>query len=100
MAEVLKLEPGHQSGWLALEFTHETIDRTLSLGAWAIAPPAPSVTQEMVSLAHEKGLQVRTWAVHTEDDLKRVVTAGCDGCTVNWPAKGVEILAGLERGAS
>jgi glycerophosphoryl diester phosphodiesterase len=100
VAEVLRLEPGHQSGWLALEITPETIEQALSLGAWAIAPPAPSVTSEVVALAHEKGLQVRTWAVHTEDDLRRVIAAGCDGCTVNWPANGVEILASLKLGAS
>ena len=92
VAEVLRLAPAHPSGWLALDLTPETIEQALQLGAWALAPPASSVTPEMVALAGEKGLRVRTWAVHTEDDLHRVIAAGCDGCTVNWPTRGIAAL--------
>ena len=95
LSAVLSQAPGQPTGYLVTDFTGDTVEEAFQLGVMAIAPPAPLISLDLVQLANDKGLRVRAWGVQSDQDLHRVVELGCDGCTVDWPARGI---AYLERG--
>lgn len=72
-------------GYLTRTFDADTIDRCLSAGLGQICPHAESVTADLVALAHRQNLDVRAWGVSTRDQIDRLLAAGADGTTCNWP---------------
>ena len=58
-----------------------------------ICPSAQTVTPELVCRLHAEGFVVRAWGVTTEALMRRVVEAGADGMTVNFPDKLLAFLA-------
>jgi glycerophosphoryl diester phosphodiesterase len=57
-----------------------------------LCPRADILTPELVQRIRAEGFVARAWGVTTEDLMKRVVDAGADGMTVNFPDKLVEYL--------
>ncbi|MGE3269224.1 MAG: glycerophosphodiester phosphodiesterase [Chloroflexota bacterium] len=77
--------PGLVVGFLTPRFDKAEIERVLNAGLPQICPRADLLTPEMVTLAHERGLNVRAWGVGTREHLKLVYDCGADGTTLNWP---------------
>ena len=59
----------------------------LANGFDQVALPAAGLTPWIVDFARDRGLGIRAWQVRREEDLDRVIVAGADGVTVNWPER-------------
>lgn len=60
-------------------------DLALSLNAQGVAINHDVVTPQLVRAAHLRELRVSTWTVDLEKDVRRVVRAGVDAITTNYP---------------
>ena len=49
--------------------------------------------RELVGYAHERGLEIRAWGIGGPEDVERVVAAGANGMTVDWPDVAFAIVA-------
>jgi glycerophosphoryl diester phosphodiesterase len=67
------------------EVSDETIAQAQALGLTQICPKADVVTPALVRRLHAEGFVVRAWGVADEVLMRRVVEAGADGMTVNFP---------------
>ena len=54
-------------------------------GFSGVAIRAAELSPEMVSIAHARGLRLRAWGIRDDADVARVLAAGADGMTVDWP---------------
>ena len=79
------LAPALRVGWLTRAFDPESIECVRAAGMAQICPNASAVTPELVALAHQRGLQVRSWGVADEALMARAVEAGVDGTSINFP---------------
>lgn len=50
-----------------------------------IAFAAANIDAELVSLAHDLGLEARGFGIRTKADMIATIEAGCDGMSINWP---------------
>jgi glycerophosphoryl diester phosphodiesterase len=87
LLESKKLAPEQPVGWLLGEgqFTGDAIERAAAAGFFQICPPARDAARAIVAVAHTKLSEVRAHGVRNIDDMLRVIDAGCDGMTTNWP---------------
>lgn len=87
LATYRALAPGQRLGWLvrAGGFTDANVDRAVAAGIGQFCPAAVDVTAERVGTAMARIGEVRAHGIKTRADAERVVRAGCDGMTVNWP---------------
>lgn len=97
LAQVRELIPDQPLYYLAQDLAPGEMEEALRLGARAIAAPAAAITPELAEQTRERGLDVGAWGVRSEDDLRRVVEAGCIGCTVDWPRRGLGLLKAMVR---
>lgn len=82
-------------GWLVRTIDAETVARAEALNLFQLCPMAANVDVGMVSLARQVTPEVRAWglsgtsAQHERGEvatlIERVLAAGCDGMTINWP---------------
>ena len=82
-------------GWLIGEITEETIAQAATLGLFQLCPRANAVTEAMVDRARAAVTEVRAWGLNGDQTaqqaadvqalIHRVLAAGCDGMTINWP---------------
>jgi glycerophosphoryl diester phosphodiesterase len=81
------LAPAQRVGWLVREgaFTPANVDRAAGAGFHQFCPRAADVDPDRVAAAKERVAEVRAHGVKTREDAARVVHAGCDGMTINWP---------------
>jgi len=84
--------PEFPTGWLVREATEATIAEARTLGLTQFCPRADGVTQALVQHLHAEAWVVRAWGVATEALMQRVVDAGADGMTVNFPDKLIAYL--------
>ncbi len=94
LAETRRVAPDLSTGWLVGEPTDEIVEQTLAMGLTQLCPRADLVTPELVTRLHDKDLVVRAWGVSDEALMRKVVDAGADGMTVNFPDK---LLAYMEE---
>jgi len=94
LEEARAYAPELPTGWLVPAVTDATIEEARTLGLTQLCPRASVVTPELVQRLHAEGFVVRAWGVSNEDLMRRVVAAGADGTTVNFPDI---LLAYLER---
>jgi glycerophosphoryl diester phosphodiesterase len=87
LEETRAYAPELPTGWLVGEVSDAVVAQARAMGLTQLCPRAGAVTPELVSRLHAEGLVVRAWGVATEDLMRRVVTAGADGMTVNFPDK-------------
>jgi glycerophosphoryl diester phosphodiesterase len=73
------------------------MEQVLAIGAEQICPVASQVTSELVTIAHQKGLEVRAWGISDEGLMTRAVQAGVDGMTINFPDKLIASLRASRR---
>jgi glycerophosphoryl diester phosphodiesterase len=84
--------PELPTGWLVPEVSGATIAQARAMGLRQLCPRAGAVTAELVRHLHAEGLVVRAWGVGDEEQMRRVVQAGADGMTVNFPDRLLEYL--------
>jgi glycerophosphoryl diester phosphodiesterase len=81
------IPPGNSTPW------DETyVAQARELGISQICPRTNLVTPELVKAIHDAGFEARAWGVADEGLMRRVVDAGADGMTINFPDKLVEYL--------
>jgi len=84
--------PELPTGWLVAEVSEAIIAQARALGLRQLCPRASAVTVELVRRLHAEGFVVRAWGVTDEEQMRRVVQAGADGMTVNFPDRLLEYL--------
>jgi glycerophosphoryl diester phosphodiesterase len=79
-------------GWLVRELNDSIIAQAHAIGVTQLCPRADTVTPELVHRLHAEGFVARGWGVSTEELMQRLVQAGVDGMTVNFPDKLIAYL--------
>jgi glycerophosphoryl diester phosphodiesterase len=87
LVEYRELAPDQLLGWLvrAGNFTAANVQRAAAAGILQFCPAAADVSAERVADAKKQVREVRAHGVKSRGDAERVVLAGCDGMTINWP---------------
>jgi glycerophosphoryl diester phosphodiesterase len=92
LEETREYAPELPTGWLVREVTDATVADASALGLTQLCPRADLVTADLVRRLHVEGFVVRAWGVGTEELMQRVVDAGADGMTVNFPDRLIAFL--------
>ena len=92
LEELKAYAPELPAGWLVREVEDTTAAHAAKMGLKLLCPHAESVTPELVNDLHGKGFDVRAWGAGNEALMRRVVDAGADGLTVNFPDKLADYL--------
>ncbi len=95
--EMRKQFPEIVTGILVREVTDAVVETARELGIAQICPKAEFVTSEIVRSLKEQGFVVRAWGVYDEKLMRKVIRAGVDGMTVNFPDKGLQAVACLSE---
>lgn len=79
--------PDQRVGWLvrAGGFNDVNVARATAAGFSQFCPSAEDVTSEAVDRARDAIGVVRAHGIRNRADAERVIDAGCDGMTINWP---------------
>ncbi|MEX1019180.1 MAG: glycerophosphodiester phosphodiesterase [Litorilinea sp.] len=90
-----RVAPAARLGWLIPEITDAAVAQADALGLHQLCPRAAQVDAAAVKLARTVAPEVRAWGLmgtnpanpqhEVADLIERVVDAGCDGMTINWP---------------
>lgn len=92
LESVLAHAPELPAGWLLRQIDDAVIDEAKRLGIAQLCPKADTVTPELVARLRNAGFNVRAWGVSNEALMQRMVAAGVDGMTVNFPDKLIACL--------
>ena len=92
LAEALALAPELPAGWLVRSVDDGVVAAARALGLAQLCPKADIVTAELVRRLRLDGFVVRAWGGGTEALMERVVQAGADGMTVNFPDRLISYL--------
>jgi glycerophosphoryl diester phosphodiesterase len=92
LEEAREYAPELPAGWLVREVTDVAVSEARALGLAQLCPRADAVTPELVDRLHAGGFVARAWGVADEELMRRVVEAGADGMTVNFPDKLIAFL--------
>jgi glycerophosphoryl diester phosphodiesterase len=95
LAAMRELDATVRLGWLVRTIDPETIAKARELALFQLCPFAGTVTPAQVTAARQVTPEVRAWGVNGETVagqssevitlIRRVLDAGCDGMTINWP---------------
>ena len=95
LAAMAALDTGLPLGWLVRKLDKETLAKARGLPLTQLCPVAGLITADQVQQARRQVAEVRAWglngeSVHSQgmeviELIHRVVEAGCDGMTINWP---------------
>lgn len=82
--------PHLRRGWLVDHIDEATVRRASELQLFQLCPHAEHLTAAHVTEARRIVPEVRVWGLNGNSAtvapiLERVVAAGCDGATLNWP---------------
>jgi glycerophosphoryl diester phosphodiesterase len=77
-------------GWLVGDVNAEVLALAADARLYQVCPDAKVVTPETVTLARSVAQEVRAWGLSGAQHevvalIEKVVAAGCDGMTINWP---------------
>ena len=86
-------------GFLTPRFDDDEIGLVAKAGLSQICPRAAVIEPGLVERARARRLEVRAWGVGTREDFARVVEAGADGMTLNWPDWAHSLAGGPGPGA-
>ena len=95
LEETRAYAPELPTGWLVAEASDAILAEARALGLTQLCPKADTVTPALVRRLHDEGFVVRAWGVATEPLMHRVVQAGADGMTVNFPDKLIAYLSSM-----
>jgi glycerophosphoryl diester phosphodiesterase len=90
LAALRAIDGAMRMGWLVREVNDDVLDKAQALGLFQICPQAAHVTPQQVALARTVVPEVRAWGlsgtrVEVMALIRRVLDAGCDGMTIDWP---------------
>ena len=97
LEEIRRYAPELPTAWLVIAARTSIIEQARQLGLSQLCPLANFVTANLVKRIHNEGLIVRAWGVKTEKLMHKVVLAGVDGMTVNFPDKLIAYLDSQKR---
>lgn len=85
-----QIAPDLRRGWLVEQIDEATLRRAAELQLFQLCPHAERVHAQHVAAARDVVSEVRAWGVQGNSAtvaplLQRLVAAGCDGVTLNWP---------------
>ena len=99
------LAPNATAGWLfprageAPPTPEAVVRECRRLGLQQCNPRYTALTERLVQVAHDAGLEIRTFGIRTAAELRRAVRLGADGATVDWLRAGRRLLEGDQRAA-
>ena len=94
LVDIHTILPSLRLGYLNVnEVTDETLEKMKKDGINEICPEACYVNAEDCKKWHDLGFNVRAWGVKDTQLMEKVLEAGADGMTVNFPDKLTEKLA-------
>ena len=85
LEKLRKLDAGLLTGFLFETPLEKAVEKAQAIGVRQILPRADLVTRELLSEAHEAGLQVVTWTVNEAVEMERLIAMGVNGIMTNWP---------------
>jgi glycerophosphoryl diester phosphodiesterase len=90
LARMRKIDSDCRLGWLVGEVGEEECAQARKIDLLQLCPRAGSVTDEMVARSRTIVEEVRAWGLggsgqQVAELIHRLLAAGCDGATVNWP---------------
>jgi glycerophosphoryl diester phosphodiesterase len=98
LKKVGELAPSLPRGWLVRHLDDQSVADAVFMNVFQLSPPAKSLTPELVRLVHRRGLSVRAWSVHLEEDARHVLKCGADGMTVDWPDRAKALVTSRMTG--
>jgi glycerophosphoryl diester phosphodiesterase len=84
--------PELPAGWLLRHLDEPIIGEARRLGITQLCPKADIVMPALVTRLRGDGFNVRAWGVANETLMHRMIEAGVDGMTVNFPDKLIACL--------
>ncbi len=90
--------PELPAGWLLRQIDDTVIGEARTLGITQLCPHADTVTPQRVERLRAQDFNVRAWGVATEALMRKMVDAGVDGMTVNFPDRLLQLLRGPHSG--
>ena len=85
LEEARAYAPEIPAGWLAREVDESMVEQARRMGLAGICPHGDFLDGELVDRLHQNGFMVRSWGVRDEEVMRRVVEAGADGMTIDFP---------------
>jgi glycerophosphoryl diester phosphodiesterase len=90
LAEMHTLAPGLPLAWLVDHTDEATLTQARHFPLFQLCPKAEHITPAGVQAARSVAPQVRAWGLtgarpQTIQRIHQVITAGCDGMTLDWP---------------
>lgn len=79
--------PALRLGYLTSEVSDELLEKMKKDGINEVCPKASIVNSENCKKWHDMGFNVRAWGVENTELMEKVLDAGVDGMTVNFPDK-------------
>jgi glycerophosphoryl diester phosphodiesterase len=80
--------------WLLLP-RFRSSGRAFQVPVWKVL--LPIVTRRFVKLAHRFGVEVHTWTIDNEKQMRRLLDIGVDGLFTNFPARARKVIAEKEK---
>ena len=88
-----KFAPNIKAGYLTDKVDDALLEKMKNDGVEELCPEAKIITPELCKKWHDLGFNVRAWGVKDTELMEKVLEAGADGMTVNFPDKLTEKLA-------
>lgn len=85
IARIKERNPFAQVGYLADDVSEATLQKFLNANMRYFCPRAVKITRELVDQWHSSGLFVRACGVSNTTMMKKVIHAGTDGMTYDYP---------------
>lgn len=84
------IDPDLRLGWLVDEINDDTLLKAKMMSLFQLCPRADRVDPASVERARSVVAEVRAWGVNGSSLeviklIHRIIEAGCDGMTINWP---------------
>ena len=92
LLSVNRLDQTMMTGFLCEHPSNDLVERTVRAGARQIVPRGDLVTPDLVTKAHQAGLQVVAWTINEPDQMRRLIAAGVDGIMSDYPDRLVSVL--------
>ncbi len=74
------------------KYIRSLVDDVRKLGALGLNISYKTVSQKMVQIFHEEGLEVSVWTVNSESAMHKILPLDCDNITTRQPSKLIEII--------
>lgn len=85
LEKLRRLDAALLTGFLFETPEPDVLQEALKIGVRQILPRADLVTRELVSKAHDAGLQVATWTVNSPEQMAALVEMGVNGIMSDYP---------------